>query len=162
MTMEKMPLSQYVPSLKIIHIALIIGQLVFAGVVILLDSNGTAGMAKDLSNIFLFLALLFTGGGIFGSRAFYKSRIALITPDMLFEEKLSNFRIAIITKYAILEAPSFIAIVGFLITANYLILLFAGLVIAVFVMEAPSLEKISLELKLSDEEQNQLKSSLRS
>ncbi|MDF1546756.1 MAG: hypothetical protein P1P88_02965 [Bacteroidales bacterium] len=159
MTIEKIPLSQFIPTLKVIHIALIMGQLVFAGVVIFLENNGTAGMARDLGNIFLFLALIFTGGGIFGSRAFYKYRITFITPDMPFEEKLSNFRIALITKYAILEAPSFIALVGFLITANYLILLFAGLVVAVFVMEAPTLEKISLELKLSDEEKILLKSS---
>lgn len=156
MTTDNMTVSKFVPTLKIIHIALIMGQLVFTGVVIFLDSQGSAGMAKEMSNIFLFLALIFTGGGIFISRTFYKTKLATIDRGLPLETKLAQLRAAIITKLAILETPSIFAVVGFLITANYLILLFALLVIAVFVMEAPTLEKISQDLQLTNDEKIQL------
>jgi len=159
MTTDDMPISKFVPTLKIIHIALIMGQLVFAGVVLFLDSQNSVGMAKELSNIFLFLALIFTGGGIFMSRTFYKSKLDAIEQEQALDIKLAQLRTAMIMKYAILETPSIFALAGFLITGNYLILLFALLVIAVFVMEAPSLEKISQELQLTNDEKNQLKSS---
>lgn len=71
---------------------------------------------------------------------------------MSIVEKLAGYRALVITRDAIMEAPSLFAIISFFLTGDLFFLAFTGLVISIFFYTRPAKEKAIKDLSLSTDE----------
>ena len=147
---------QFLLTLRIINLALIVGQLIFAGIIIFLIDNGNSPLLEEYNNLFLSIAFIFTFGAIFASNSIYKSKLKGILPGKTVFEKLQAYRVAIILKYGILEGAGMFSIMACFIIGNFLFLIFLAAIVAAFLFSTPSVDKIVLELKLSDREKDEV------
>lgn len=140
----------YFRSLLIVYYALIAGQVFFALVSFYLQKMGMmdAGI-KELRDIFLIIIPLFVVGGFLGSRVMFKTRLNAIKSQDNLISKMTAYRGALIIKYALLEGPSFFAIVVFLLTGDYLFLGLSGLIIFYFFLIRPTSDAAGNDLELS-------------
>jgi len=140
----------YFRSLQIVYYALIAGQVFFCAVSYFLNQTGKmdTGM-KDRRDIFLVIVPLFVIGGFLSSRFIFKTRLTAIKNQDNLIAKMTDYRGALIIKYALLEGPSFFAIVVFLLTGDYLFLGLSGLIIVYFFLIRPTPETAVNDLELS-------------
>lgn len=143
----------YFLAIRILYYALIAGQLVFALLTFYLIMSGLYdGEQMELRNTFIFIVPVFVVGGLFASNILFKNFLNTARGKKNLYEKLSFYRSALIIRYALLEGPSFFAIVSFLLTGDYLFLGLSGLIILVFFTLNPTVEKAVNDLELHSEE----------
>jgi|GEM_PF-906035 len=140
-------------SLRIVFYALLAGQVFFLAVTAMIHNftpfvsfDGT--FTKSMLLVCLFAAI----GGIMGGKLVTRRQLDKIEQQMPLEQKVSRWRGVFILRLAMLEAPSFMAIVGFMLTANFVFAALSILLMAVFATNFPTYTKISAELNLSDNE----------
>ncbi|MEL6191947.1 MAG: hypothetical protein AAFR66_07850 [Bacteroidota bacterium] len=144
---------EYLNYLQLIHGAMLIGQVLFAGVAIFLTSEGGLGQSEgDLNDIFKLLAPVLVLGGIAGSIFLPKTLLASAKESSDLRGKLQTYRSTSIIKFAVLEAPSLVSLVAFLLTGNYFFLGLAAIIVAVFFMNRPTTSTIINELELNQDE----------
>ncbi|MGZ2371423.1 hypothetical protein ACXR6G_16710 [Ancylomarina sp. YFZ004] len=141
---------QYFKSLKVIHIALLLGQLAFATLAYIINfitpiSNGM----EDLNDIFLILVSVITFGSIAAGIFITKSKLIAANEKPNLSDKLNDYRALTIARLALLEGPVFFAIISFLLTGNLIFLGFAGLILIIFIIQAPGKDKLINDLELT-------------
>lgn len=139
---------QYFKSLKLIHIALMIGQVSFASVAFLINSLEPIAMT-ELNDTFLILVAVFTLGSLAAGKLVAKNKLKAAKQKQTLSEKLDDYRVLIITKLALLELPVFFAIVSFILTSNLTFLGLSGLVLIIFIIQAPTQDKLIDDLELT-------------
>ncbi len=142
-------------SLNVIHFSLIAGQFFFALVIFYITINGSSYyVERDLTNLFLVLIPVVAIGGIYLSLVIYKNRLSEVKSKSALSEKMKNYRIASILRWAIIEFPSFMAIIAYFLTSEVFFLGIVALIIAYFFMIKPSPEKCGVDLDLDYNEKN--------
>lgn len=142
----------YLTSLSIIHTALIMGQLLFAGVTFYLNNSGQYMPDKSLNTVFMLVVPGLVIVGIVASNALFSSRIKNIKEKQDFSAKLEAYRSVSIMRWALLEGPSLFAIICYFLTGNNKFLLMAGILIVIFVLKRPSKDKLVQDLELNQAE----------
>ena len=142
---------QKVGAMKVIHTALLVGQIAFA-VVMLLQSTGGEYSLESLDTTYLSIVSVLTLSGYLLGRVLYKRQIekAVIKPTL--ELKLTGFQTGLVIRMALMEGPCLVSMLYYSFTGNIVYLAIAGLIIAYFISLRPSREKIQNDLSLSDEE----------
>jgi hypothetical protein len=133
--------SAYFRTLGLLHLALIMGQIVFAlmaFVVKLIGAYDTAALAPELYNILLYLAPGTAVLGIGTSWLVFSSRVKSLRSLSNPADQYTGYRSACILRYAILEAPSLVALVCFILTGDYLFLTIPAFIILVFFLIRPT------------------------
>lgn len=142
---------EYFKVLSVLHAALLGTQLLFALVAVYLSMDGQFG-GDDLgefNSIFRFVVPVVIVGAVFGSSVLFKMQMKSIRVKPELKDKLNDYRTASLIRYAMLEAPSMFALVSYLLTANFIFLGYAGLIIVVFVLSRPSPESTANDLELN-------------
>lgn len=145
-------------SIKIVYYALVGGQVFFALVAYFLLNNYALELAgKDLKDVFIYIVPLFVVGGFAVGNILFKSKLitARIKPSL--SEKLLDYRSALLIRYALLEGPSFLAIMVYLLTGYILFLAMAALVIAMFFTITPSIDRAVNDLELTPNDEQTFK-----
>lgn len=142
----------YFKSIKIVHLALVIGVVFFALVSVFLQINGFGTLGELINNGLLLIIPLLALIGIFGSNFIFKKRLRKIVDKTNLNEKMEDYRSALILKFALIEGPSFFAIVAYLLTGNYIFLGTAVVLIIVFLIYTPSRTKFISDLELTKDE----------
>lgn len=142
----------YFKSIKIVHLALVIGVVFFALVSVFLQINGFGTLGELINNGLLLIIPLLALIGIFGSNFIFKKRLRKIVDKTNPNEKMEDYRSALILKFALIEGPSFFAIVAYLLTGNYIFLGTAVVLIIVFLIYTPSRTKFISDLELTKDE----------
>ncbi|MDX2302421.1 MAG: hypothetical protein NW226_06450 [Microscillaceae bacterium] len=145
---------QYLTSLTIIHLGLLMGQVIFGVIAFFLNSQedfSTEGDNSDLRNIFIYLVPFLILSGVSAGFFMMRSRLSMIQQKNSLAEKLQEYRTVLIMKYALMEGPALVALVAYLLTADLMFLGLAALVIVFFVLERPSKDKIIMDLALNSE-----------
>jgi hypothetical protein len=133
--------------LKIIHFALLSGQIIFSGVVFFLHANNMFPVEFDeLSNILLIVVPVFSIAAIAGSTVITKIRLKQVSEMNFLKEKLNHYIATLIVKYAIIEAVSVFASVCYLLTAHTVFLLYIFLLILYFIINRPTRQKALTDL----------------
>lgn len=145
-----------IKSLTFIHTALTMGQLLFAGLTFYLTSTRTITPDLALNEAFKFVVPGIVIIGIISSNGLFKTLIKSAKGKQNLSEKMAAYQTASIIRWAMLEGPSLFAIVCYLLTGNYKFLLMAGAVIAVFIMNKPSKDKLVQDLELNQSESIEL------
>ncbi|MFD0765366.1 hypothetical protein ACFQZI_10925 [Mucilaginibacter lutimaris] len=144
--------------IKIIHLALLAGQCLFAVVTIFLN-NTRNGFDTSKDKEFLLIAIVLTVGGFFVGNLLYKQVSGVSAKKATFAEKFTTYQSALIIRYALLEGPSLFCIVCYFLTANLIFLLISGAIIIYFITLKPKADTIAEDLNLSYEEKAGLEDS---
>jgi hypothetical protein len=156
MEAQQLTSTQYINKLKIVFMALMVGQIIFAlGVLVMIFSNGmefkviefphaTEILLGGMSVITILFVLL--------SSMFFKNRLTVMKEKTVLKEMLADYQSALIIRYSILEFPSFAAIGATIITGKLLFLAFAGVIIIVLFYLMPGKERLKNDLELNQSE----------
>ena len=144
--------SKFIQNLKLIHLALLVGQLFFIGITVMLKGENAYSNIFATSESFYFPVLILTALGILIGDFIYKLRCGVLDDSHSFEFKLNLYRSATIIKFALFEAPSLFAIVAFFTTGNFFYLAFSIFMIALTFFHKPTKEKMLEEVKWNKEE----------
>ncbi len=156
-TTKSQTIKEYFRSITIIHIALVFGLLLFCGVTFfLIDRGQNPETDQDLSSTLQLIIPIIAVAGVLASSILSRSKIKSIKSLNELNQKLQQYRSALILKFALLEAPAILCIVGYLLTANLFYLGFGLAIIFAMAIQFPTKEKAIKELELSPEEQQQM------
>lgn len=139
----------YFKSLKIVHIALVMGVVFFALISVLLQIKGFGTVGQEINNGLLLVVPTFALIGIFASNFVFKKKLNGIRDKSNLKEKMEEYRSALIIKLALIEGPSFFTVVAYLLTGNYMFLGLAVVMIIVFLIYTPNQTKFINDLELT-------------
>lgn len=158
MSIEPTVSQVYLRALTILHGSLMVGQIVMAGIFYFIfnaEKEPITGVAAA-SQSWVYIAGGATILGVLMSAQLFANQLKKAKSAHSFDEKMMGYRSALITRYAVLEAPSFIAIVGYFLTNNLLLFIFVGMILFLFLMYRPTRAGMVSDLELSPAEQAQL------
>lgn len=152
--MQQLTSKQYFSALQLIHMALIAGQILFAAVIVfILNGEGFMAADKGLHTILKFAAVAFMFIGLMGGSFFFKLKLNYCRIRETLSEKMADYRSALIIRFALLEAPSFLSLIGYMLTADILFLGIAGIMIVAFMVHRPTPAKAVIDLDLIDDDE---------
>jgi protein-S-isoprenylcysteine O-methyltransferase Ste14 len=137
-------------STKIIHLAFLGGQVMFAGLIFI--KNGSTIILTDTSDPLLIVAPAMAIGCFIASMFLYKQRVAAAADGTSLLSKLTLYQTAFIIRCALLEGASLFNVGCYLLTGNFLFLLIAIVIILYFITLRPTIDKATEELNLTYEE----------
>jgi len=145
-------------TLNLLHKALMIGQVLFAGICIyLVYTKNFLPPAQELDRTLQVIALIAVAGGIYAGMSLFKRKLIQIREMQAnAKEKLALYQAACIMQWALMEGPSIFSAACFLVTGNYALLALVAAILFLFVMTAPSKLKIMLQLQISEAELDEL------
>jgi hypothetical protein len=140
----------YFKSLKIIHLALLIGQCLFAAVAFfLVSTNQFPPTLKDSSVLKVIgaaTALVGLGAGYFVAG----KMVEAAQNNSVMDEKLNRYRSALLVRYALMEAPALLNVVLYMLTGGLLYLGIAGALIVWFGLQIPEKGKCLTEMSIDE------------
>jgi hypothetical protein len=142
-------------TLKLLHQAMLMAQVIFGGVIFyLLYSKTVVPPMPEEDKKLQVIALISTAGSIFSGLGMFKKKIASIKEQPLssITEKLFHYKLACLLLWSLIEIPAFFLILCFFLTGNYAFLALAAVLIMYFAMQAPSKTKVAQHLDISSSE----------
>lgn len=150
MNTTKQTSQEYFKLMQIIYFALITGQIIFAIISFYLSNTENFDFStKELDKIFIYIVLIFVVGGFSGSTLFFRYKLSRIKNKTSLIEKMTEYRSALIIRYALLETPSFFSLIAYLLTGNILFLGLSAIIILFFLTIKPTKNRTIFELKLN-------------
>ncbi len=154
----QMTSKEFFNSLNILHLALIVGVLMFMIVAIYLNFSETKVVDGDDSFSFtlqivaltLTVSCLTLGSFITNKRLKDAQKIESLT------EKVGMYRGIMVLKYALIEGPALACTVFYMITGDFIFLAFALIMLFLFVLNRPSKAKAISDLDLKGEERDRI------
>lgn len=157
MASDKMSLDENLRNNLVVWAAMLIGQVFFCAIAIYLVKYGAMNIEQtDLNEILLYIVPLIAVGCFSASYFLFKQRIIALKDIADLNTKIANYRSALILKWALLEGPSFFAIVAYLLTGNYLLLCVAVVIIIIFILTMPNQARFESDLELSWQDKNDI------
>ena len=129
---------QYFSKLSIVHIALISGQIIFAVVAYFLVSSGAMQTDPSLVKTFNIVVPVMIGASVLASIVLFKTLVEQAKTQADIKNKMKAYRSALILRFALLEAPAIVALVGYVLTGQILYLGAAAIMIAISLVQRPS------------------------
>jgi hypothetical protein len=141
--------------LPIIHLALLIGQILFG--VVVYNITPQKGFSFDGSaDPFVYVSLVLTFGGFTAGNILFTKRLQGITPESTLSQKITSYQTAFILRAALLEGPSLFSIVSYMISGNLFFLAVSCCVILYFLYIRPTTDKVANDLNLNYNEKAEL------
>jgi membrane protein insertase Oxa1/YidC/SpoIIIJ len=144
-----------IPSLKVIHIALVFSLVIF-GAVSYFYGVGFVTDFEVTSDIFIYLVPIAAILGYFGSQMIYKKTLKTINRNDKLTRKLTQYQKALILKYAFIVAPAVLAFVIFMRFGYVLYFNIAVLLVIYLAIQTPTRDKVVKDLALSSKEQKKI------
>ena len=152
--MTKVTADQYIKSNNILFLALLGGQMFFGFLIVFLEPTFDISLETAVKELLLIMLSIFAIAAFLASHLLFKMRINAIRKIADLPRKLRYYRSAIIIRFALLEMAFFMSLIAYLLLSEILFLVLAGLVLLWFVMQRPTVQKISTDLNLTHEEPN--------
>ena len=153
MEKRKITSEAYFRMLMILYAAMVMSQFTLVGTMIFLQQTGEIGGADpSLTPIGMYALIAGATLGILGSNVIGNMLILKARSKPTLAEKLRGYQTASIIRYALLELPTALGMVGFFSSGQYWYFIFTGIAIAFFLMIIPRKDKICEVLQLSHEE----------
>jgi len=141
----------FLKTITIIHAALLIGQILFAGFAFFITNSAVINLKPNGDPLF-FVVPFITVAGLIAGIFISKNKLAGMNDTNSLDEKLAIYQTTSIIRYALTEGASLFGIVTYLITGNLLFLLITGLNILYFIWLRPTKLKVEDDLNLSFED----------
>jgi hypothetical protein len=141
--------TEIIKSSLIIFYALLAGQIIFLLISLYLVSASIVKSNPDLSLILTFTILILISPLLVAGPIIYRKLISKNSDSVKsLEQKLILYRQGMIIKLALVEGTSIFSIVCFLITGNFLFVIIAILLISLFFLHKPTLEKFASDFNI--------------
>lgn len=154
--MEKMKQTadEFFRAIIVVYYGLLIGQVIFGLLTVyLINYIQISPEGNDLKDVFLYIVPFFVVGGVIASYLVFNNRLKAIDPGCGLTLKLTEYRSALIVRYALLEGPSLFCIVTYLVTGYIVFILLAAFIIFIFLTIKPSRERAIRDLKPNADEE---------
>ena len=142
----------FLKTLTIIHGALSLGLIAFTIVVYMQNGSFEASMSSD---IWVFAIPIVAMMGYFGSTWMYQNLIRNLSKTEGLSKKLQRCYVALLIKYAIIEAAAFIALIGYYYSGNAMHVVISVCLIVYLIFQRPTMKKLSQELPLNLDEKKE-------
>ena len=152
MEQTQLTAGEYLKALKVIHIGLTAGVVLFLIIAVVLQLTGFEPELKELEMILLGVTAVAAFSGIFAGNMIFRKRLEQLIELKNLNEKLTGYQSALIVKYALIEGPAFFTVVAYLLTTNVLFPVIAVFLVVVMVLSAPRKDKLITDLNLSMKE----------
>lgn len=139
--------------LRTLFFALLAGQILFFLIAVFLQK--TFEPDSNLLKILDYAVPLLLLGLIILSRFVYRQLVSR-SKKLPFEEKILSYRSAVIVSLAMLEAANIISITAFMLTGEYIYAAASLILFLLFILGAPSADKLIIDLELGPEELSEI------
>lgn len=139
-------------SMKIMHLALITGLVMFTLVSVVVTQMGFEPELAAYKDYALIGVAAFSLIIFMVSRIVFQKIVGRIDRNLSLTTRLIKYRTAIIIRFALYEGPAFLGIVTFMLTGDYLNLIITGLMIALLVSSRPGVENTASDLGIPVED----------
>jgi hypothetical protein len=151
------PQPNYLKAIRILYLALLIGQIMFSLIVTVLVETGVISYGMNsLTSVMQVAIIVMAAVAIPASFFLFRKRLSEIDPEEGLEKKLEKYRAALIIRMALCEFPAMFAIIAYFVTTNRSFLWMVILLIGNFLLIYPSNNKIVNSLQLNSSEQSSL------
>ena len=135
--------------------ALFIGLTLFAIFVYSQNGNFEADMSGN--NVFIYIVPITAALGYFSSQFIFRKQLGSIKRESTLDSKLSRYQTASIVRYALIEAPAFLALIAYFLSGNALHLVIAIALLLYFFSLRPTSLKMMNQIPFTSEEEQQFK-----
>ncbi|MBI5856247.1 MAG: hypothetical protein HZB42_01250 [Sphingobacteriales bacterium] len=157
---DNLPTPQPVRSFKILVAALMIGLSCFALIILLIIQVSGPAMPPgpdNINDIFLLAAAGIAVLCLLSAFTGYTKRLKKIRNSVIsLDDKLNQYREALILYMALCEVPGILSVIIFFLTGDYKALIITGIMLAAMFAKFPQKQKIINELTLGWKEQQEL------
>jgi len=144
---------EYFRGLRIVHLGLILGQVFFMLVTVYLIESGNFEVEmKGLISPLTWFLVIAGGLSLLASPLVFNYKLKIARKKDVFYEKMGDYRASLVVRYALLEGPSFMGLVFFMLTGFYWFLAFSLMIVAIFVLIRPTILKAETDLQLNPDE----------
>jgi hypothetical protein len=151
------PQPNYLKAIRILYLALLAGQIIFALLVtVLVEAGILSNGMNSLTPIMQVAIIVLAAVAIPASFFLFRNRLSEINPDEDLGKKFEKYRAALIIRMALCEFPAMFAIIAYFVTTNRSFLWMVILLIGNFLFIYPSNNKIIESLQLNSSEQSSL------
>ncbi|NGP76926.1 hypothetical protein G3570_09800 [Balneolaceae bacterium YR4-1] len=152
-----MDIKQAFFQIRILHAALFVGVILFAGISFAFHNFMSIGDSLvTLPDNAFYLVLLLAGLLLWLSYFTYRNRISKIVKGSSLKERIDAFRSAAILRVALVEAASLVVIMAYLLSGDRMYLIVAIAPLFFFISTFPKEDKMIETLELSYSEVQQL------
>jgi len=149
---------EYFKAIRVVHTALLLGQIIFALICLTLNRNGELGHNEMINKILIIASPALVIMGIVSGIFIAKAKLNTIKLKSNLAEKLAGYRGVLIIRWALMEMPALFAVICYMLTANLIYLGLAGVIVILFAINRPSNDKLYTELELDQNEQMRMES----
>ncbi len=140
-------------SLLILYISLLFGQLIFLGISFFMVKQQMFNKElADIENILMVLEVLLVLICMISGQKIFKVRVEKLNELKSLSAKLTEYRVASLIRWALMEGSCLFAIICFMLTSNYLFMLIAVLVLFFFAGISPVKSKVASDMGITVEE----------
>jgi len=147
-------------ALKIVHNAMLVGQVLFILVLFFMAySKKTGPVLPEMDKPLQIIAVLLSALGFLLGTNIFKKKLLAIRDDMNnvgVQEKFAKYRTACIMQWAMIEGPCLFCCICFFLVGNYAFLALAAVLVLLFGLLAPGKIKAALQLGLSTTDMEEL------
>jgi hypothetical protein len=151
---------QKLKAIQIFFLALTIGLVLFAVIVVVVDFMNGPVLGKDelVNRDILLGAVIITGViCLFGARSYYNRTMKMVDiSSFSLADKLNQYRAALIIYMAFCEGPAIFSVIIFFLTGNYWVFAITALLLAAMLLKAPTKTRMIQEMKLDWREQKEI------
>ena len=145
--------NKYVKTLTVTHTALLGGVLAFAGLTLFLNLEEMS-FEFDMQDTMLLIFPIIAISALSMVRIIPQKMIDAAKKESRLLSKLEKYRSALMIKYVLIEGPAMFGIIFFLSTKNAAFIAIAGVLVAFYILQRPTKEKVESELELRGEERD--------
>jgi hypothetical protein len=142
--------SGHYKSIQIIYIAVFLGQVVSFVIALILVENGIINPVQSADGLFKIMIPAVGIGAMFAANRNYNKNITGVNKNDVLIIKLTKYRSSKIIQWAIIEASSFLSLLGFILTSDYLYVIVFLFMLGFIILIRPSKEQIRKDLNISD------------
>lgn len=144
---------EYFRTLTIMSITLILGQILFGLVAFFLMRNQvTIDKQSQLYQLSIYLIPAIAIVGLFTGFKFFQYKLKSLKEEVDLKIKMSNYRKLLLTRYGLIELPSFFAIIAVILTGMMTFFMIPVLIVGIMIYIQPNRDKIISVLELNPNE----------
>jgi hypothetical protein len=138
--------------LQFLFMALLYGQLIFAVLTLVLIKSGLfiPGIDVATERKFEIACLVISVIAVPSAFALFKRKLEQVNTITNLSDRFFEYRGACIMKYFLLEIPALLSIVFYLLTAKWIFIIVAVILIFIFMSQNPIRQRIKIELGVDD------------
>lgn len=144
-------------ALRILHLGLLIGLLLFSAIAVFLKSTNqfedTESLDRPLQVVVILISVPLL---VIGFRIFRRKMMEARQMNDIARKRFEYYTSACIVWWAMIEVPAIFAIIAFLLTGNYAFMFLAAFHVLLLLLFMPRKENITVLLNMSSEEMNEL------